>query len=127
MNKFKDREKASEEELEMGLDAVVTCPHLAGTLSIQTLSTGQWTRDKGWKIKYLYRRIWELPKGAIDPGGYTEKVTRPKDRFFPYFDDYIIPRSEKFFVDPEKISDKLKYLLGPFSKENIRKLKDQAD
>lgn len=122
-NKFKDREKAIEEELKMGLDAVVNVGTLRHSFHPDT-KYDQWTEIKDGN-KYFYRKL-ETPKGPL-----TQKVIQrndwPRDNFFPIFDDYIIPRSEKFFVDPEKDLDKLKYLLGPFSKENIRKLKDQAD
>jgi len=50
----------------------------------------------------------------------------PTEDFFPIFDDYIIPRAKEVFLNAEKDLNKLKYLLGPFSKENIKKLKNRA-
>ncbi|MBM3705325.1 MAG: hypothetical protein FJW66_02260 [Actinobacteria bacterium] len=110
------------EELGMGLDAVVNTGTLQHSFHPDTKYC-QWTEKKDGK-KYFCRRL-ETPRGPL-----TQKVVQrngwPSEDFFPIFDDYIIPRAEEVFLKPEKDLDKLQYLLGPFSRENIDKLKTEA-
>lgn len=121
-NKVKKQDKAIEEELKMGLDAIVNVGTLEHSFHHDT-KYSEWV-EKADGNKYFNRKL-ETPGGPL-----SQKVIQrnnwPTEEFFPIFDDYIIPRSKKFFLDPEKDLDKLKYLLGPFSKENIEKLKNQA-
>jgi hypothetical protein len=121
-NKFTSQNNAIEEELKMGLDAVANVGTLEHSFHPDA-KYSEWIEEKDGN-KYFYRKL-ETPGGPL-----TQKVIQrnnwPSEDFFPIFDDYIIPRSEKFFLDPEKELNKLKYLLGPFSKENIKKLKNQA-
>ena len=121
-NKYTEQEKAIEEEIKLGLDAVVNVGTLRHSFH-PDIQCHMWIEKKD-DNKYFYRKL-ETPAGPL-----TQKVVQrnnwPTEDFFPVFDDYIIPRSEKFFVDPQKDLDKLRYLLGPFSRENIDKLKEQA-
>ncbi|MHB1274273.1 MAG: uroporphyrinogen decarboxylase family protein [Candidatus Humimicrobiaceae bacterium] len=121
-NKFKRQDKAIEEELKMGLDAVVNVGTLKHSFHPDT-QYSEWIEKKDGN-KYFYRKL-ETPEGPL-----TQKVIQrnnwPTEDFFPIFDDYIIPRAKEVFLNAEKDLDKLKYLLGPFSKENIEKLKSQA-
>jgi len=121
-NKFKGQDKAIEEELKMGLDAVVNVGTLEHSFHPDT-KYSEWIEKKDGN-KYFYRKL-ETPEGPL-----TQKVIQrnnwPTEDFFPIFDDYIIPRAEEVFLNAEKDLDKLKYLLGPFSEENIEKLKNRA-
>jgi uroporphyrinogen-III decarboxylase len=121
-NKFKGQNKAIEEELKMGLDAVVNVGTLEHSFHPDT-KYSEWIEKKDGN-KYFYRKL-DTPEGPL-----TQKVIQrnnwPKEDFFPIFDDYIIPRAEEVFLNAEKDLDKLKYLLGPFSRESIEKLKGQA-
>jgi len=121
--KFKNQDKAIEEELKMGLDAVVNVGTLEQSFHPDT-KYSEWIEKKGGN-KYFCRKL-DTPEGPL-----TQRVMQrdnwPYDGFFPIFDDEIIPRSEKFLLDPEKDLNKLKYLLGPFSKKSINKLRNQAD
>ncbi|MCK5567173.1 MAG: hypothetical protein KAI62_04625, partial [Actinomycetia bacterium] len=114
-NKFKKQDKAAEEELRMGLDSVVNVGTLEHSFHPDT-KYSEWI-EKADGNKYFYRKL-ETPVGPL-----TQKVIQrndwPPEDFFPIFDDYIIPRAKKVFLNAEKNLDKLKYLLGPFSKENI--------
>ena len=121
-NKSKEQNKAVQEELEMGLDAVVNVGTLKHSFH-QNTKYNKWVEEKDGN-KYFYRKL-DTPSGPL-----TQKTIQrnnwPTEDFFPIFDDYIIPRSEKFFLNPEIELDRLKYILGPFSKENINLLKNQA-
>jgi len=121
-NKFKRQDKAIEEELKMGLDAIVNVGTLEHSFRPDT-KYSEWIEKKNGN-KYFYRKL-ETPEGPL-----TQKVVQrnnwPTEDFYPIFDDYIIPRAEKVFLNAEKDLSKLKYLLGPFSKENIEKLKNRA-
>lgn len=121
-NKFKRQDKAIEEELKMGLDTIVNVGTLEHSFHPDT-KYSEWIEKKNGN-KYFYRKL-ETPEGPL-----TQKVVQrnnwPTEDFYPIFDDYIIPRAEKVFLNAEKDLGKLKYLLGPFSKENIEKLKNRA-
>ncbi len=121
-NKFKGQNKAIEEELKMGLDAVVNVGALEHSFHPDT-KYSEWIEKKNGN-KYFCRKL-ETPEGPL-----TQKVIQrnnwPTEDFFPIFDDYIIPRAKEVFLKAEKDLNKLKYLLGPFSRENIEKLKSRA-
>ncbi|MBC8388153.1 MAG: hypothetical protein H8E13_08930 [Actinobacteria bacterium] len=121
-NKYKKQREAIEEELRLGLDAVVNVGTLEHSFHPDT-KYDEWI-DKKDGNKYFYRKL-STPEGIL-----TQRVVQrnnwPTEDFFPIFDDYIIPRTEEVFVKPEKDLDKLKYLLGPFSKEKIDKLREEA-
>jgi hypothetical protein len=121
-NKFKEQDKAIEEELKMGLDSVVNVGTLEHSFHPDT-KYSEWI-EKTDGNKYFHRKL-ETPVGPL-----TQKVVQrndwPPEDFFPIFDDYIIPRAKKVFLNAEKDLDKLKYLLGPFSKENIETLRSRA-
>lgn len=121
-NKIKKQDKAIEEELKMGLDAIANVGTLEHSFHPDT-KYSEWIEKKNGN-KYFCRKL-ETPEGPL-----TQKVIQrnnwPTEDFFPIFDDYIIPRAEKVFLNVEKDLNKLKYLLGPFSKENIEKLKNRA-
>jgi len=106
----------------MGLDAVVNVGTLQHSFHPDT-EYKEWIEKKGG-INYFFRRL-ETPAGPL-----TQRVVQrsnwPAEDFFPIFDDYIIPRAEEVFLKPEKDLDKLQYILGPFSGENINKLKAEA-
>jgi len=121
-NKYKKQKESTEEELRMGMDAVVNVGTLEHSFHPDT-KYKEWVGKKDGN-KYFYRKL-ETPAGPL-----TQRVIQrnnwPTEDFFPIFDDYIIPRAEEVFLKPEKDLEKLKYLLGPFSKESIDKLKSQA-
>lgn len=121
-NKFKKQRAAIEEELIMGLDSAVNVGTLEHSFHSDT-KYSEWIENMG-ENKYFYRKL-ETPEGPL-----TQKVIQrnkwPSEEFFPIFDDFIIPRAKKVFLNAEKELNKLKYLLGPASKENIEKLKNLA-
>ena len=121
-NKVKNQDKAIEEEIKMGLDSAVNVGTLEHSFHPDT-KYSEWIEKKDGD-KYFYRKL-ETPRGPL-----TQKVIQrnnwPTEDFFPIFDDYIIPRAKEVFLNAEKELDKLKYILGPFSKESIEKLKGQA-
>ncbi|MCX6346820.1 MAG: hypothetical protein NTZ89_02615 [Actinobacteria bacterium] len=121
-NKFKEQGKAIEEELKMGLDSAVNVGTLEHSFHPDT-KYSEWIEKKDGD-KYFYRKL-ETPAGPL-----TQKVIQrnnwPTEDFFPIFDDYIVPRAKEVFLNAEKDLDKLKYILGPFSKKSIEKLKSQA-
>jgi hypothetical protein len=121
-NKFKNINKAIEEELKMGLDAVVNVGTLEHSFHPDT-KYSEWIEKKDGS-KYFFRKL-ETPEGPLAQQ-VIQRNNWPTEDFFPIFDDYIIPRAKEVFLNAEKDLDKLKYLLGSFGKENIEKLKNQA-
>lgn len=121
-NKITDPEETAEAELKMGLDATVNVGNLKNSFHPDT-KYSEWM-EKTDGVKYFNRKL-ETPKGPL-----TQRVVQmnewPNEIFFPIFDDYIVPRAKEVFLKPEKDLDKLKYLLGPASKENIDKLRESA-
>jgi len=121
-NKYKDLKESIEAELKLGLDAIVNVGTLENSFHPDT-KYSEWMEKKDG-INYFNRKL-ETPKGPL-----TQRVVQmndwPNENFFPIFDDYIIPRTKEVFLKPEKDLDKLKYLLGPPSKENIDKLGEKA-
>jgi hypothetical protein len=120
--KYKKLGELVEKELKLGLDSVVNVGTLDHSFHPDS-EYSEWTSQKDGN-KYFHRKL-ETPLGPL-----TQRVIQrngwPTDDFFPIFDDYIIPRAEEVFLKPEKDLEKLKYILGPFSKENIEKLKAEA-
>lgn len=121
-NKFKKQEESIKEEVKLGLDAAVNVGTLEHSFHPDA-KYSEWVEKKNG-IKYFLRKL-ETPNGPL-----TQKVMQmndwPNESFFPVFDDYIIPRTKEFLLKSERDLDKLKYLLGPFSKDNIDKLRNQA-
>jgi len=121
-NKIKDPKESTEAELKMGLDSTVNVGNLKNSFHPDT-KYSEWMEKIGG-VNYFNRKL-ETPKGPL-----TQRVVQmndwPNENFFPIFDDYIVPRAKEVFLKPEKDLDKLKYLLGPASKENIDKLRESA-
>jgi hypothetical protein len=121
-NKVMDPKEIAEAELKMGLDATVNVGNLRNSFHPDT-KYSEWT-DKIDGVNYFNRKL-ETPKGPL-----TQRIVQindwPNEKFFPMFDDYIVPRAKEVFLKPEKDLDKLQYLLGPASKENIDNLRESA-
>lgn len=121
-----DQREFIEEEVKMGLDAFVTVGNLHHCYHPDAKVT-EWTEDVGGE-KYFNRRI-DTPKGPL-----TQKIVQRhgwpiEGRFHEdshLFNDYICTRAKEVLVKPEEDLDKVKYVLGPFSDEAIRSLREQA-
>jgi uroporphyrinogen-III decarboxylase len=122
MEQCKTQKEFIAKELKMGLDAAVNVGMLEPSFHHDTLYR-EWVEEKNGN-KYFMRRL-DTPKGPL-----TQSVIQsygwPSEGNFPICDDYIIPRSKEILVKPEEDLEKLKYLLGPFSRENIVKFKQEA-
>ena len=114
------------EQVKMGLDPVVSVGKLTHSLHPEA-QYKQWTQTQDGNT-YFYRRI-DTPKGPL-----TQKLIQslgwPDEKDFHedynLFSDFSPPRMKEMLVKPEEDLEKLKYLFGPFSAENIESLKDQA-
>ncbi|MCL5070033.1 MAG: hypothetical protein M1308_03935 [Actinobacteria bacterium] len=120
--KCESHEDYIKEELNLGLDAVVS----VGKLDHSTHPDAKcnvWVEEKNG-YKYFHRRF-DTPKGPLTQN-VIQKVGWPTEDEFPVFADLIIPRSVEVLIKPEEDLEKLKYFLGPFKKEDIEKLKNDS-
>jgi hypothetical protein len=121
-NKFPIKKEAVYEEIKMGLDAMVNVGTLENSFHPET-KYNEWIEEIE-ENKYYFRKL-ETPKGPL-----TQKVIQrnnwPNNDFFPIFDDFIVPRAKEVLLKAERDLEKLKYLLGPPSGNNIKKLKETA-
>ena len=120
--KCKNQREFIEEELKLGLDAVVNVGKLSHSLH-KDIKYNEWVEEKDGN-KYFCRKF-ETPKGLL-----TQKVIQrngwPIEGDFPIFADRIVPRAKEVLVKPEEDLEKLKYLLGSFRKEDIEYLKEES-
>ncbi len=111
-----------EKQVALGLDAYVPVGHLEHSLHPDALSH-EWIEQHGKEVVFC-RRI------DTSAGPLTSRIVQrngwPKNHPLPLFDDWVIPRSEKFLVDCEQDLEKVRYLFGPFRDEHIKALQTQA-
>lgn len=111
-----------EKQVALGLDAYVPVGHLEHSLHPDAQSL-EWTEQHGNELVFC-RRI-DTPAGPL-----TSRVVQrngwPENHPLPLFDDWLIPRSEKFLVDCEQDLEKVPYLFGPFRDEHVKALQAQA-
>ncbi|MCL5073904.1 MAG: hypothetical protein M1308_23885 [Actinobacteria bacterium] len=122
LQKSKSHEDYIKKELNLGLDAVVSVGKLDHSIHPDA-KCSIWTEEKNGN-KYFHRRF-DTPKGPLTQN-VIQKESWPTEDDFPIFADLVITRSTEVLVKPEEDLEKLKYLLGPFKRENIEKLKDDS-
>lgn len=113
-----------EKQLEMGLDVRVELPELP-------IHPRPEVEVRTWKEMRPEKPFPLLHKEYITPAGTLRaKVWQTPDWIHgdevPLFDDYLIPRSEKFLVEDEKDVRAMRYLFAEPTDEEIRLFREQA-
>jgi hypothetical protein len=121
-NRCETQEEYIDRELALGMDAVVNVGKLNHALHPDVDCTVKSIDEEGERY---FIRIFNTPKGTLHQK-VMQKNKWPSGRNFPIFDDWLIPRTAKALVDPEKDLEKVRYLLGPFKKEDIGELREAA-
>jgi len=125
-NKVHSHEEYIAEQMKMGLDPTVNVGYLKHCLHPEA-KYSQWTEEKDGNV-YFHRKI-DTPKGPLNQK-LIQRLDWPDEKDFHedyiFFSDYTTPRMEELLVKPEEDLEKLKYFLGPFSKESIESLKEQT-
>ena len=120
--KCRDEAEFVEKQLELGLDPYVHAGYLNPSYHPDV-------KEKIWiehedNEQICCRRL-DTPKGPL-----TQRVVQkegwPTAKNFNLYDDWIIPRSRKFLINPEQDLEKLPYLFGPTRSEDLRKLRESA-
>ncbi len=121
-NKCKSEEEFVLRQLDLGLDAFAHVGFLKHSLHPDA-TYKQWSEVQEG-TRYFYQRI-DTPKGPLI-GKIRQTEGWPDESKFSIFNDWIVPRAEKVFVDPEKDLEKLPYIFGAFNKVDIEVLKESA-
>lgn len=118
-NRCSDDTEYVERQVEMGLDAYVHCGHLKRSFHPAVVCREWAVEEDGHTV--FHRRI-ETPEGALT-GRVRQRNGWPTEDNFPLMKDWIIPRADETLVKPERDLDKLPYLLGGFSDDDIEELR----
>jgi len=121
-HKTKTNREFIEKQLELGIDAHVHVGHLNHSFHPDA-KCSEWVEEKDG-VKYFCRKI-DTPKGPMT-GRVRQREGWPQEDNFPLFNDLIVPRAEEVLVKPEEDLEKMKYIFGPFTDENIRILKESG-
>jgi len=111
-----------ERQLDLGLDAFVHAGYL-DTSFHPDVQYSEWTETKDGEV-FFCRRI-DTPKGPLT-GRVKQVGGWPNEGDFPLMKDWIVSRAEEVLVKPEQDLEKLPYVLGEFTDEQIGKLKETA-
>jgi len=111
-----------EKQLALGLDAYVHAGHLNHALHTDARYR-EWTEEDDG-VTYFCRRI-DTPKGPLT-GRVRQRDGWPGRGRFPLFDDLIVTRAREILVKPEQDLEKLAFVFGPFTDENINRLRESA-
>lgn len=137
-NKCKDLSEFVEKQLELGLDAVVdlsamppprqtehTDLHGLPVRFDSRVKVNEWIEIKTDQECPLLHKEYTTPAGKLKTAVRQEEDWLHGDHI-PLFDDYLIPRSEKFLVSDRSDLERLEYLLMPPSEEDIDEFRKAA-
>jgi len=120
-----DQKRFVEEQLALGLDAVVELPELPITFHPE-VSTKTWVENNvpGESCPLLHKEYYT-------PAGTLHTVVRKTDDWphgdrVEFYDDYNVPRSRKFHVNEKADLKALRYLLMPPTTEQIKAYREQC-
>ena len=122
--KCKDPLQFIDRQLELGLDAKAELPEFPIRLHPDV-------RVREWKEKPLGQRYPLLHKQYHTPSGILTTVVRktedwPYGDHVPLFDDYLIPRSEKFLVTGREDLESVRFLFAEPTPEDIKELRQKS-
>ncbi len=128
-NRCQSEREYVEEQLKLGLDAVVHVGHLNHTMHQYGIlhpdvRCREWVEEKAG-VKYFCRRL-DTPKGPLT-GRVRQREGWPTEDDFPLMKDWIVPRAEEVLVKPEEDLEKIRYIFGPFKDSDIQKLREEAE
>jgi hypothetical protein len=121
--KCKDQFEFIERQLELGLDAKVELPELLFRFHPEV-------KVKEWKEKsksgYLLHKEYQTPSGKL-----TSIVQKTEDwpysNSVPLFDDYLVPRSQKFLIEKKEDLEPLRHLFSEPSAEDVSSFREKAN
>ncbi len=109
-----------ERQLDLGLDAFVHAGYLDTSFHPDVRCT-EWTETENGETVFC-RRV-DTPKGPLT--GRVRQVNGwPTKEDFPLMKDWIVTRAKEVLVKPERDLEKLPYVLGEFTDEQIAKLRE---
>ncbi len=120
--KCRNEAEFAQKQIELGLDTYVHTGYLG-------LSCHPDVKERIWmehedNEHILYRRL-DTPKGPLTQC-VVQKEGWPVEKNFHLYNDWGIPRSRKFLINPDRDLEKLPYVLGPTRFEYIQKLRESA-
>lgn len=121
--KCKNQFEFIEKQLELGLDVKVELPELPFRFHPEV-------KVKQWKEKaengYLLHKEYQTPSDKL-----TSIVKKTEDWPYgdsvPLFNDYLVPRSQKFLVEGEKDLESLRYLFKEPTADDILAFRERAN
>jgi len=122
--KCKDPLQFIDRQLELGLDAKAELPEFPIRLHPDV-------RVREWKEKPVGQRYPLLHKQYHTPSGILTTVVRktedwPYGDHIPLFDDYLIPRSEKFLVTGREDLESVRFLFAEPTSEDIKEFRQKS-
>ncbi len=120
----KDRLELVERQLELGLDAKVELPEFPIRLHPEV-------EVKEWKEKPVGHGYPLLHKQYNTPSGTLTAVVRKTEDWpygdnVPLFDDFLIPRSEKFLVTGKEDLESVRFLFAEPTSEDIKEFRQKS-
>ena len=120
--KCRDEVEFVQKQLELGLDTYVHTGYLSPSFHPDV-------KEKIWmeyeNNEQIYSRRLDTPKGPLIQR-VVQKEGWPEAKNFHLYNDWSVPRSRKFLINPEQDLEKLPYVFGPARDEDIRKLRESA-
>jgi len=121
--KCKDQLEFMERQLELGLDTKVELPELPFRFHTEV-------KVKEWKQKtesgYLLHKEYRAPSGKL-----TSIVRKTEDWPYedsvPLFNDYLVPRSQKFLIEKKEDLKSLQYLFSEPTSRDLSTFREQAN
>jgi len=121
--KCKDQFEFMERQLELGLDTKVELPELPFRFHTEV-------KVKEWKQKtesgYLLHKEYRAPSGKL-----TSIVRKTEDWPYedsvPLFNDYLVPRSQKFLIEKKEDLKSLQYLFSEPTSRDLSTFREQAN
>jgi len=137
-NRCRNDHEFVEKQLEMGLDATVNLqlpcegpsdhrdlPGLPVRFHPQ-VEVREWTEERpGERHPVVLHKEYHTPAGPLSTA-VNKTEDWPYGDHVPFLDDYLSPRSRKFLVEKEEDLGRLRYLLVPPSREDIRAFKEKS-
>ncbi len=118
----KDPLEFIDRQLELGLDAKAELPEFPISLHPDV-------KIREWKEKPVGQECPLLYKQYYTPSGTLTTVVRktedwPYGDHIPLFDDYLIPRSEKFLVISKEDLESVRFLFAEPTSEDIKEFRE---
>ena len=137
-SRCKDQYEFIDAQIEMGLDAFVDLPPIPPTTQSEHSDLHGLPVRFHSEVKIIERKEIDshhdfplLYKEYQTPAGNLNTIVRKVDDWkhgdhIPFFDDYLIPRSEKFLISNKTDLKSLEYLLTSPSKQDIKEFRETS-